>query len=147
MLRDQHASPAPPHLPHRDQAKPQLEPEAVPAEAAGPAQRRRDDLAHLRRDEHGRAVAAERVGQVQIANGVQRGGDAGSPDQIDFLVATRAGGLGRALDVAQHHDPVVRSLAPARRVRDLGKIAAPGASPAKKVLTWVGSGLVACFHG
>ena len=122
VLGNEHAPPAPPQLLNRHQAKPEIESEAVPGEAAGPAQRNHDGIAHLRRDQHGRAVAAERVGQVQIARDVQRGGDTGGADQVDLLVAAGAGGLGRALDVAQNHDPVVRGRDVTRRIGHLGEL-------------------------
>ena len=122
VLGNQHAPPAPPQLMNRHQAEPEIEPEAVPGKAAGTAQRNHDGIAYLGRDQHGRAVAAERERKVQIARDVQRGGDTGRPDQIDLLVAAGARGLGRALDVAQNQDPVVRGRDVARRIGHLGEL-------------------------
>ena len=122
IFRHQHPSPPPPQLLHGHQADPQLEPEAGAGEAPGAAERIRDHAAHPRRDEHGRAIAAERVRQVQLAGHVQHRGDAGGPHQVDILVAPGARRLGRALDVGQHHDPVVRGRDVARRIGDLGKL-------------------------
>ena len=122
MFGDEHAPPAPPQLLNRHQSESEIEPEAVPGEASGPPQRSHDGIAYLWRDEHRRAVAAERVRKVQITSHVQRGGDAGGADQIDLLVAAGAGGLGRASDVAQHHDPVVRGGDVARRIGHLGEL-------------------------
>ena len=122
IFRHQHPSPPPPQLLHGHQADPQLEPEAGAGEAPGAAERIRDHAAHPRRDEHGRAIAAERVREVQLAGHVQHRGDAGGPHQVDILVAPGARRLRRALDVGQHHDPVVRGRDVARRIGDLGKL-------------------------
>ena len=62
---DQHVPAAAPQLLDRDHSEPQLETERLCREAPGPDQRGRDGGARRGRDQEGRAIAAEREGQLQ----------------------------------------------------------------------------------